>query len=114
MKLVPDKFMEQWTAEISGNSSDFDWDIGNTVKLSKHRVSMSEVHELVSNGPAFLGRIAEPVFDENRWLLAGQTNDGRRLVLIFTRRDGRIRPISCRAMRKNEEEHYEHEKRTKA
>ena len=47
-------------------------------------------------------RIVEPAHDEPRWLLLGETNKGRRLALIFTRRGSKLRPSSCRQMRRNE------------
>ena len=47
---------------------------------------------------------------EPRWLLLGETDAGRQLTLIFTRRGNRIRPISCRPMRRNERRLYEEAK----
>ncbi len=56
------------------------------------------------------GRIVEPAHEEPRWLLLGETNTGRRLALIFTRRGRKLRPISCRQMRRNERKLYEEAK----
>ena len=44
---------------------------------------------------------------EARYLLLGITSTGRRAALIFTRRGDKLRPISCRAMRKTEKEAYD-------
>ncbi|TMA25384.1 MAG: BrnT family toxin [Deltaproteobacteria bacterium] len=55
----------------------------------------------------FAGRIVEPEHDEARYLLLGITPTGRRAALIFTRRGDKLRPISCRAMRKGEKEAYD-------
>jgi uncharacterized DUF497 family protein len=40
----------------------------------------------------------------------GETDTGRRLALIFTRRDEKLRPITCRAMRRNERRFYDEAK----
>jgi uncharacterized DUF497 family protein len=45
--------------------------------------------------------------EELRGLLLGQDVTGRRLTLIFTRRGSRLRPVSCRAMRRDERKIYE-------
>jgi uncharacterized DUF497 family protein len=55
----------------------------------------------------FVGRIMEPAHDEDRWLVLGQNAKGRHLALVFTRRGSRLRPISCRSMRRNERTIYE-------
>jgi uncharacterized DUF497 family protein len=56
------------------------------------------------------GSIIEPAHDEPHWLLLGETNAGRRLALIFTRRGEMLRPISCRPMRRNERRLYDEAK----
>lgn len=55
----------------------------------------------------FAGRIVEPAHDEARYLLLGVTSDGRHAALVFTRRGDKLRPISCRAMRKREKEAFD-------
>ena len=52
--------------------------------------------------PDLLGRVVEPVHDESRWVALGTTGAARQVTLIFTRRGEALRPISCRAMRRNE------------
>jgi uncharacterized DUF497 family protein len=37
----------------------------------------------------------------------GATSGGRHAALVFTRRGDKLRPISCRAMRKREKETYD-------
>jgi len=54
----------------------------------------------------FAGRIAEPAHEEARWLLLGIDDGGRALALVFTRRGRRLRPVSCRPMRRNERRLY--------
>jgi hypothetical protein len=52
-------------------------------------------------------RVVEPAHDEARYLLLGVTSGGRHAALIFTRRGDKLRPITCRAMRKKEREVYD-------
>ena len=69
------------------------------------------VHALIGGDFYFAGRIVEPVHDEPRWLALGEDATGRRLSLVFTRRGDRLRPISCRAMRRKETALYEEARR---
>jgi uncharacterized DUF497 family protein len=73
----------------------------------KHSVEASEVEELLNQPLVLAGRIVEPAHDEPRWLLLGSSAAGRRLALIFTRRLNKLRPVSCRPMRRKERELYE-------
>jgi uncharacterized DUF497 family protein len=87
VKLAQDGSLDEWLGGIAGAAGQLDWDAGNRAKNRKHGVEPSEVES--------------PAHDEPRWLLLGETVTGRRLALIFTRRGDRLRPISCRAMRRN-------------
>jgi hypothetical protein len=53
------------------------------------------------------GNIVEPAHEEPRCLLLGVTKDGRGAASVFARRGEKLRPISCRAMRKKEKEAYD-------
>ena len=55
----------------------------------------------------FAGRVVEPAHEEPRYLLLGVMADGRSAALVFARSGERLRPISCRAMRKKEKEAYD-------
>jgi len=55
----------------------------------------------------FAGRVTEPAHDEPRCLVLGESERGRKLALIFSRRRERLRPISCRPMRRNERKVYD-------
>ena len=84
-----------------------EWDAGNSTKnQAKHGFSAADVESLLDAPVLFAGRIVEPAHAEARYLLLGVTAGGRRAALIFARRDDRLRPISCRAMRKKEKEAY--------
>ena len=99
--------MAVWLAQFHGQSDEFDWDSGNLTKHRKHQVKPDDVEALFHFPLVFAGRITEPAHDESRWLVLGQNRHGRQLTLIFTRRGMKLRPISCRSMRKNERKLYE-------
>lgn len=107
MKISPDGSLDDWLAAIVGSAGQFDWDPGNRAKNRKHGVEPSEVESLFHRTNFLAGRIVEPTHDEPRWLLLGETDAGRRLALIFTRRGNQLRPISCRTMRRNERRLYD-------
>lgn len=107
MKLVADPAAERWLRMITGASGEFEWDRGNLTKHRKHDVAPGDVQALVAGDFYFAGRIVEPAHAEPRWLALGEIASGRRLALVFTRRGDRLRPISCRTMRRKERALYE-------
>src|SRR5947208_10684481 len=111
MKLAADPVTESWLIRLTGADREFDWDVGNLTKNRKHGVGPRHVHALIGGDFYFAGRIVEPVHDEPRWLALGEDATGRRLSLVFTRRGDRLRPISCRAMRRKEKALYEEARR---
>jgi len=81
----------------------FDWDAGNMDKnWTKHRVSNSECEELFFNLPLLLSDDVKHSQAENRTYALGQTNDNRRLFIVFTIRENKIRVISARDMNQRE------------
>jgi len=109
MRLEADAGAARWLEGLEGRLDDFDWDAGNRTKILKHEVNLADVEALLAHPILFAGRIVEPAHDEPRWLLLGIDASGRHLALIFTRRGIRLRPISCRPMRRNERRMYEEE-----
>lgn len=107
MQLADDPDMAAWLFQFGGQPDEFDWDAGNLTKHRKHQVEPDDVESLFHYPYIFAGRITEPEHDEARWLVLGQNRQERRLTLIFTQRGRKLRPISCRAMRKNERKLYE-------
>ena len=107
MRLVEDPATASWLDQFGGEDQDFDWDAGNRSKLTKHRVEQNDVVSMFRSPIVFAGRIVEPAHDEPRWLVLGRSERGRKLALILTRRDERVRPVSCRPMRRNERKIYE-------
>jgi len=85
-----------------------EWDAGNSTKSqAKHGFYTADVESILDAPVLFAGRIHEPAHEEARYLLLGVTSDGRHAALIFARRSEKLRPISCRAMRKKEKEAYD-------
>jgi uncharacterized DUF497 family protein len=104
MKLVPDPVVAAWL----GARPALEWDAGNSTKSqTKHGFSTADVESLLDAPVLFAGRIVEPPHEEARYLLLGVAADGRRAALVFARRGEKLRPISCRAMRKMEKEAYD-------
>jgi uncharacterized DUF497 family protein len=111
MRLVPDPAAERWLIELTGAAEEFEWDTGNLTKNRKHGVAPVDIQALIGGDFYFAGRIAEPAHEEPRWLVLGEDPAGRRLALVFTRRGHRLRPISCRPMRRKERTVYEKARR---
>jgi len=85
----------------------FEWDDGNRNKnWEKHQVSNSECEEVFFNLPLLLQPDEAHSQSEARYYLLSQ-NAGRRLFIVFTIREKRIRVISAREMRKRERNFYE-------
>lgn len=94
--------------EHLASCSGFDWDDGNLLKnWEKHRVSAAECEEVFFNRP--LVAIVDQGHSEAepRFLVLGRSDAGRKLFLVFTTRDHRIRIVSARDMTKRERERYQ-------
>lgn len=107
MKLKTDTEMHQWLMSFIPTFDNFDWDAGNVDKnLIRHNVFREEIESIFQNHIIFAGKIIEPHHVEWRGLILGISSNHRQLSLVFTRRAERIRPISCRPMRKQEAKVY--------
>jgi len=107
MRFVADDSTRQWLQDFVPDPERFDWDKGNEPKTAKHHVRPEEVESIFYHPYLFAGRIVEPAHEEWRGLILGQSEGGRRLALIFTRRGEQLRLISCRSMREKEKHLYE-------
>ena len=61
------------------DASEFEWDEGNESELARHRVRTEEVEEVFNNHPDWRPNKRNRSGD---WRMTGQTNGGRRLVVI--------------------------------
>lgn len=82
----------------------FDWDDSNTEHLARHDVSREEA-EAFFNFPRH--EEEQLVKDEPRIWALGKTLNGRYLALIYTIRNGRIRPITAHTAKRKDRNFYE-------
>ena len=89
----------------------FEWDKGNKNKNLKHGVYSDEAEEVFFNRPLiiFHDKLHSSI-EESRQLALGKTYKDRRLSVIFTIRNNKIRIISARDMNKKESIRYEQNK----
>lgn len=88
--------------------SEFDWDEGNRDKnWRKHRVDWKETEEVFANEPIKIFKDIRHSQKENRYTALGITNKGRKLYLVFTIRNNKIRIISARNQSRKERRLYE-------
>jgi uncharacterized protein len=86
----------------------FDWDENKAASnLSKHGVSFDEV-KTVFDDPLYVD-FYDPAHsdDEDRYLIVGESNQGRLLIVSYTERGNLIRLISAREVTRTEREVYE-------
>jgi uncharacterized DUF497 family protein len=77
----------------------FEWDHANSAKSRvKHGVDAEEVEALFTLrlGVPF-GRQVSPETDEERLCIVGPSINDRMVSVVFTLREGKIRPIQCPA-----------------
>lgn len=86
----------------------FEWDSGNIDKnWLKHQVTTKEAEEVFDSKPDFIFKSEKHSTPELRYMIWGITKQGRKLAVIFTLREDRIRIISARDMDKKERIEYE-------
>ena len=86
----------------------FDCDDSNRDKnWEKHQVLASECEEVFFNLPLLLQSDDAHSQKEPRYFVLGHTIAGRRLFIVFTVREDKIRVISARDMSKKERAIYE-------
>lgn len=86
----------------------FQWDAGNAEKnWELHQVSRAEAEQIFFNRPIIVAADPKHSRDEPRFAALGQTNDGRRLTIVFTIRETTmIRVISARDQSREERKVY--------
>ncbi len=86
----------------------FEWDDGNKNKnWIKHRVTNSECEQIFFNHPLIVSVDAKHSNFEERYYALGTTDLGRKLFVVFTIRNKKIRIISARDMSQKERRIYE-------
>ncbi|CAN5495723.1 hypothetical protein BH10BDE1_BH10BDE1_23660 [soil metagenome] len=99
---------------LQNEAFEFEWDTGNLKKShDKHGVAANEVESVFELRLAVpLGRQVTPKVEEERLSLIGPSVDGRMLSVVFTLRDGKVRPISARNASRKERKLYEEVRQT--
>jgi uncharacterized DUF497 family protein len=82
----------------------FDLDLHNVGHVARHDVNPAEVEEAVGRPHAIIP--AKEVAREKRWKLLGTSAAGRYLVVVFTIRDERLRPVTAHTMNQRERRIY--------
>ena len=96
---------------IFNNIIGFEWDKGNLYKnFIKHKVTNGECEELFFNIPLIIIDDKKHSQKEKRYAAFGITEIGRKLTIVFTIRNKKIRIISARNMNKKERNFYEEKK----
>jgi len=86
----------------------FDWDEGNILKnWEKHGVTVAECEQVLFNRPLLARPDEYHSSAEVRFYLLGKADSGRRLFVVFTIREERIRVISARDQSRKERRSYE-------
>ena len=94
--------------KILHESTGFEWDNGNQDKnWIKHRVSNSECEQIFFNHPLVVHVDEKHSNIEVRYYALGNTDLGRKLFVVFTIRNKKIRIISARDMSRKERKIYE-------
>ena len=86
----------------------FEWNKNKAVKnLSKHRVSFAEA-KTVFDDPLYVDFYdPEHSESEERYLIVGESDRGRLLIVSYTERGDAVRLISAREVTRTEREAYE-------
>jgi uncharacterized DUF497 family protein len=82
----------------------FDWDVHNVGHVARHGVYPEEVEEAVERPHVIIP--ARDMRGEKRWKLFGRSAAGRYLVVVFTIRDDRFRPVTAHTMNERERRIY--------
>jgi len=87
---------------------EFEWDEEKAAaNLAKHEVSFDEA-QTVFNDPLYVDFYdPDHSFDEHRYIIIGESQQRRLLIVSYTERDERVRLISAREVTGSERETYE-------
>jgi uncharacterized protein len=82
----------------------FDWDLHNVRHVARHGVDPAEIEEVFERPHVIIP--AKSMGGEKRWKLFGTSAAGRYLVVVFTLRDDRVRPVTAHTMNQRERRIY--------
>jgi uncharacterized DUF497 family protein len=82
----------------------FDWDVHNVGHVARHGVNPTEVEEAFERPHAIIP--TKEVGGEKRWKLLGTSAAARLLIVVFTIRNDRLRPVTVHTMNQRERRIY--------
>lgn len=86
----------------------FEWDRRKAARnLAKHGLSFDEASTVFADRLSLTIPDPDHSEDEERWIIIGQSNRGRLLVVVHTEDDNTVRIISTREAEKRERVKYE-------
>ncbi len=89
---------------------EFEWDKQKAkTNLAKHKVSFDEAQTLFDDPLFLIFADIDHSFEENRFIIMGESKNGRLLVVSFTERENITRLISARTATPLERKNYEEE-----
>lgn len=74
----------------------FEWDEYNIEHIARHNVDVEEVEDVFGN-PYILHRV-----NKTRYIVFGQSDEGRYLLIVVERKEGFIRVVTARDMSNTE------------
>ena len=87
---------------------EFEWDKANLDKsYQKHSITPKEAEEVFLDEESFVIPDVKHSQKESRYIILGKTFEEKRLFIVFTIREKKIRIISSRQMHKKEAEKYD-------
>lgn len=90
----------------------FEWDKANLDKsYQKHGITPKEAEEVFLDEESFVIPDVKHSQKEPRYIILGKTFEEKRLFIVFTIRDKKIRIISSRQIHKKEVKKYEKAKK---
>ncbi len=95
--------------KIFGKETEFEWDQGNIGKnKKKHKAEDQESEEVFfDENKVTFSDVLHSAENEERFRIIGKTKKGRLLLIVFTKRDNKIRIISARDVNRKEVPLYE-------
>ena len=87
-----------------GEAPEFEWDEANQGHIARHRVTPEEFEQAINNDPILVAEYE--IKREWRAHVAGITDQGRLLELVYTVRRGRIRAVTAYPLKRNKKELY--------
>ncbi len=84
---------------------EFDWDDENIAHISRHGVEPWEAEEALLD-PGRIRTPAHRVGRETRQAALGATETGRVLLVVYTRRKGKVRVVTARDAENREKRRY--------